>query len=76
MTFKNWIKTILGHLPRPIDLANALGYQRGEIVSKWYKGIAYPDKNNCKLLSEYLKISYADVQVAVLKMRMEELNEV
>jgi len=72
--FKTWMTDKLGYEPRQIDLANELGFVRGELVRKWFAGQAYPNKENCAKLATFLKMGDNDVQKAVLQIRMDDLE--
>ncbi len=73
MTFKEWITKKLGYEIRNIDLANAMGETRGEIVRKWMIGDCYPNDISAVKLARFLKISEKEVRKAILEMKIEKL---
>jgi transcriptional regulator with XRE-family HTH domain len=73
--FKSWIYSLYGYEIRAIDLAVQLGYSRSELVSKWFRGEAYPSSTNCEKLSKIFNIPTKTILSKIYEIKLNGYNK-
>lgn len=67
--FKDYIYKHFGYEIPAIDLAIRLGDNRGERVSKWFRGDSYPGGHSVKLLAEVLMTTEQELKKTIFEMK-------